>query len=287
MQKYLPPGVKMPTGEGGKPITLLHLTTHSSGLPRMPSNFAPANPGNPYADYWVRRRCMSICRASSSSVIPVKRVYSNLGVGLLGHVLALHAGKSYEQLLLDRICTPLKMCSTRIVFDDSMRRGWRRTHDADGNRVKSWDIPTFAGTGGIRSTAADMLLYAAAEAEITRTDLTPAMELTQKRQREFGKGNDIGMGWMINQKDGYRWHNGQTGGYRTCVNFDPEKHVAVVLLGTTSSDTMDGVAGRLMHACWVKRSSPPGSVRRCLSIRESSIATSASTRSAPWSGPPS
>src|SRR6185369_13989249 len=47
--KFLPASVKMPDFEGA-PITLLDLATYTSGLPRMPSNFAPKDPGNPYID---------------------------------------------------------------------------------------------------------------------------------------------------------------------------------------------------------------------------------------------
>ena len=36
-------------------ITLLDLATQSSGLPRMPTNFTPKNPANPYADYTVQQ----------------------------------------------------------------------------------------------------------------------------------------------------------------------------------------------------------------------------------------
>src|ERR1039458_7013628 len=50
--KYLPADVKMPR-RGGKQITLIDLATHTSGLPRMPSNFAPKDIENPYADYTV------------------------------------------------------------------------------------------------------------------------------------------------------------------------------------------------------------------------------------------
>ena len=56
-QRFLPAGVSMPTKKGiSKPnedtpqthITLEHLATHTSGLPRMPrSNFSPADPLNP------------------------------------------------------------------------------------------------------------------------------------------------------------------------------------------------------------------------------------------------
>jgi CubicO group peptidase (beta-lactamase class C family) len=47
---YLPEGVTAPEYEG-KSITLLDLATHTSGLPRMPDNFHPKDPSNPYADY--------------------------------------------------------------------------------------------------------------------------------------------------------------------------------------------------------------------------------------------
>src|SRR5690606_11930309 len=50
MQKYLPKSAKdqltNPTN-----ITLEHLATHTSGLPRLPDNMQPADIANPYADY--------------------------------------------------------------------------------------------------------------------------------------------------------------------------------------------------------------------------------------------
>ena len=48
VQKYLPDSVKVPQ-RSGKQITLIDLATHTSGLPRMPENFRPAAPDNPYA----------------------------------------------------------------------------------------------------------------------------------------------------------------------------------------------------------------------------------------------
>ena len=50
--KYLPADVKVPE-RNGHAITLEDLATHTSGLPRMPTNFTPKDPANPYADYSV------------------------------------------------------------------------------------------------------------------------------------------------------------------------------------------------------------------------------------------
>jgi D-alanyl-D-alanine-carboxypeptidase/D-alanyl-D-alanine-endopeptidase len=52
--KYLPPGVKVPE-RNGRQITLEDLSTHTSGLPRLPDNMKPADPANPYADYSVEQ----------------------------------------------------------------------------------------------------------------------------------------------------------------------------------------------------------------------------------------
>jgi CubicO group peptidase (beta-lactamase class C family) len=44
------PDFKIPS-RGGKEITLGDLAAQHSGLPRLPSNFLPRDPANPYADY--------------------------------------------------------------------------------------------------------------------------------------------------------------------------------------------------------------------------------------------
>jgi CubicO group peptidase (beta-lactamase class C family) len=50
--KYLPEHVKMPQ-RSGKLITLLDLSTHSSGLPALPSNLKPKDLRSSYAAYSV------------------------------------------------------------------------------------------------------------------------------------------------------------------------------------------------------------------------------------------
>ena len=52
VQKFLPESVTVPR-KGDRKITLIDLATHTSSLPRMPTNFEPKDPNNPYADYTV------------------------------------------------------------------------------------------------------------------------------------------------------------------------------------------------------------------------------------------
>src|SRR5271163_2425041 len=88
VSKYLPARVKVPE-RNGKKITLQDLSTQSSGLPRMPSNFHPKDDLNPYADYSVEQLYQFLSGYQLKRDIGEKYEYSNLGVGLLGHVLSL------------------------------------------------------------------------------------------------------------------------------------------------------------------------------------------------------
>ncbi len=87
-QKYLPAGVTMPTRDG-KEITLVDLATHTSGLPRLPTNFAPKDPANPYADYTAKQLYQFLSSYQLTRDPGASWAYSNLGFGLLGHLLSL------------------------------------------------------------------------------------------------------------------------------------------------------------------------------------------------------
>ena len=222
----------------------------------MPTNFAPVDPGNPYADYTLKQmyEFLSVLKLQHEPGEECR--YSNLGVGLLGNVLAMRANKDYETLLLDRICDPLKMRNTRIVLNDAMRQKLVPPFDAEGNSLKNWDLAAFAGAGGIRSDVDDMLLYVSAELGLTKTDLAGAMTLTQKRRREFDAGTDIGLGWLIHKESGYHWHNGQTGGYHSFVAFDMDKKVGVVVLCNSAGSIPDLIGTRLMQRLLGKPADP-------------------------------
>ena len=112
--KFLPPDVTVP--ERGRAITLQDLATHTSGLPRLPTNFAPRDFTNPYADYSVAALPVPVRPRADARRRRAILEYSNLGVGLLGHVLARRAGVDYEALVVARIAKPLGLMSTRMTL---------------------------------------------------------------------------------------------------------------------------------------------------------------------------
>ena len=231
--KYLPATVRVPA-RNGRQITLLDLATQSSGLPRLPTNMVPRDSTNPYADYTVEQMYAFLSSYELPREVGETYEYSNLGVGLLGHALALKAGTSYEELVRRRILAPLGMRETAITLTPALRARLAPGHDAEGHVVPNWDLPTLAGAGALRSTVADMLTFLAANLDSSANPLARALRQTHLSRRSAGSATmTIGLAWHILARPGgpsIVWHNGGTGGYRSFAGFDEVRRVGVVVL---------------------------------------------------------
>ena len=240
--KYLPQTVKVPE-RNGKQITLIDLATHTSGLPRMPTNFAPKDANNPYADYSEEQLYQFLAGYQLTRDIGTKYEYSNLGAGLLGLALTRRARMDYEQLVRSRICNPLGMNSTTVTLTPEMKRRLAVGHNQKLEAVENWDIgPATAGAGALRSTANDLLTFLAANLGYTKTPLAPAMAAMLTTRRPTGMPTmEVALGWHIYSGGSKEIveHNGGTGGYRTYMGFDPKSRVGVVVL--SNAETTDGV----------------------------------------------
>ena len=241
VSKYLPNTVTMPTRDG-REIRLLDLATHTSALPRMPTNLSPADIGNPYADYTVVQMYAFLSDCKLTRDIGVKCEYSNLGVGLLGHVLALRAGTDFESLVATRITKPLGMSGTAIALTPDMKKRLAPGHDEALSEVKNWDLPTLAGAGALRSTVNDMLILIEANMGKIKSKLLDAMALQQITRNESEVPNmSMALGWHKLKSFGEEvvWHNGQTGGYHSFIGFDKRRGVGVVVLANAATDIDD------------------------------------------------
>jgi CubicO group peptidase (beta-lactamase class C family) len=248
VQKYLPANVHVPA-RGGKQITLGNLSEQNSGLPRMPDNFHPKDPANPYADYSVQQMYDFVSGYQLTRDPGEKFEYSNLGVGLLGHVLSLSAGQSYEQMEKKRVWDPLGMTRTAITFTPWMKEHLALGHDDKGAVVANWDLPTMAGAGAIRSTTVDMLKFAAANLHPERGKLQQAMAFAHDERASAGGPNvSIGLNWIVLHAgtDTIVWHNGGTGGYRTFIGLEPSRKTAVVVMTNTSGAGADDIGMHLL-----------------------------------------
>ncbi len=248
ISKFLPKTVKTPT-RNGKEITLLDLATHTSALPRLPDNLAPKDIRNPYADYTVGQMYDFLSKYTLTRDIGAVYEYSNLGVGLLGHILSLRAKMSYEDLVKKRILKPLGMKDTTITLSSALRARTAQGFTENGEAASLWDLPTLAGAGALRSTAKDMAKFVAANLNLTKTNLAEAFVAAQKPQRDAGAKMKIGLNWHILQGSTAEiiWHNGGTGGFRSFVGFSPTQKLGIVIL-TNSAESVDDIGVHFLDA---------------------------------------
>ena len=246
--KYLPKNVEMPT-RGGKQITLLDLVTHRSGLPRLPDNMAPKDMNNPYADYSFADLYDFLSSYKLKRDIGAEVEYSNLGMGLLGHILALQSGMNYQELVQQVILSPLGMDDSGIELNPEQLLRFTTGHNVAGEAVAHWDLPVFAGAGALRSTANDMMLYLAANMNLSDAPLTKAMQMSHEMRNEFGTPQmQIGLAWLtkIVGDEKITWHNGGTGGYRSFIGFDQQTRRGVFVL-SNSQDDVDAIGWAILE----------------------------------------
>lgn len=263
IQKYLPKKVKIPRRDG-KQISFLNLSTQFSGLPRMPDNMDFNDPDNPYADYTVDQMYDFLSGHTLARDIGQSYEYSNLAVGLLGHVLSLRAGKTYEELIRERILDPLQMTHSGINLSQEMVERLATGH-VGGQEVANWDLPTLAGAGALRSSAKDMIKFISANIGLSKHSLQKAMDLSHEPRFGIGVPDmKIGLGWHI-RTDGDKeivWHNGGTGGYRSFAGFIKKETLGVVVL-TNSVDDIDDLGFRILEPSFpLKKIKTPVRVHR-------------------------
>lgn len=248
--KYLPAGITVPE-RGGKRITLVDLSTHRSALPRMPSDFAPKQPTNPYPDYPIERLYEFLSGYQLPREIGAEYEYSNLATGLLGHALARRAGMSYEQLLRERVFRPLGMTSTAIALTPELRSRMSVPHTSVFRLAPTPDwtfTDAFAGAGAIRSTVNDMLAFLAAQMGYTRTPLSAAMARMLSVRRDATPDFKVGLAIRVEQRGGTEivWHGGATYGSRCFSGYDPKSRTGVVVLSNYNSGSGIDDIGRFV-----------------------------------------
>jgi CubicO group peptidase (beta-lactamase class C family) len=236
---HLPEGV-IPPGSPLSSITFLDLAAHSSGLPERPGNLPSHDPLNPLADY-TRPLLYEYLKTFKPSRPPGQTFeYSNLGAGLAGVLLSRIYGKSFEELVREKICAPLGMLDTRVTMSESMRRNYAPGHNQKLAPVPAWDVPVLEAAGGLRSTADDLLTYAAANLGLVDSPIRPALLLSHLPRFHVSQAPElfIGLFWNVYNFKEHRYviHAGRSGGFFALILLDPARKTGVVLLSNAEGD---------------------------------------------------
>lgn len=239
VQHYLPDNIEL-DNKAVKEITLLSLANHSSGLPRLPTNMPMSDPQNPYVDYTVEHLARFLTDYQPSRQVGEQHEYSNLGVGLLGHVLQEIDKTDYQTMLMKRVLAPLNMLNTSVVPSSNKSKLLSQGYDIQLQPTKHWQFATMGGAGALYSTSDDMAQYL--QANLAGSPLTEAISLAQTATANFGnKATEIGLGWIIQTMQGHTLtiHNGGTGGYRSFIGMNRKTNKGIVVLANSVFDYED------------------------------------------------
>lgn len=214
--------------------TLEDLATHHAGLSSIPLSMLIRSRGpNPYGKLSEALVFDQLGPKTKRPKRP-KFKYTNLGMGLLGHILERVAGQPYATLVRERLLDPLGLDNTGIGtcgVGCEMVQGFRK-----GKPTPPWTFGALEGCGAMRSTMTDLLSLARSCIEPSSGRVGDAMRVAQEPRRDGPSGEHrIGLGWMI-RSDGSPtgadvvWHNGGTYGASSFFAVNRRRSTAVVAL---------------------------------------------------------
>ena len=217
-------------------ITFKQLATHTSGLPRLPISLSSPSLSlvNPYKDFGKEELEIYLSEKLVLEDVPgVRSSYSNLGFGLLGHLLGMVESSTYEDLLQTKIFQKYQMrksTTNRDIIQVSLIKGL----NDNGDEASNWDMGVHVGAGGILSTVKDLSKFALAQFDDSNKELA----LTRSRHFTVNDNYSVGLAWGLIKTDTgeeWDWHNGGTGGYTSSIILDCKTKNGVILLSNISA----------------------------------------------------
>jgi len=238
---YLPEGVTMPT-YNGTPIRVVHLATHTSGLPRtphadgqnypVPDGYNIYNPYEVYAAEDVYDYLTNYCTLLFEPGTYWE--YSNTGFGLLGHLVGLVNNSTYQAVLQEKIFDELGMNRSSLFLTNDQMTNYSLGYNTEDENVPYFvanDI--FQGAGFIKSTLNDLFKYLEANMGLTETALRNAMDLTHTSQMHQGSMGEQALAWFVQTlADGQTivYSGGDTQGHSSFIGFNKTTSTGVIIL---------------------------------------------------------
>jgi CubicO group peptidase (beta-lactamase class C family) len=280
--RHLPDRVKIPDYDG-RQISFRHLAAQDSGLPWhsddsekilqiTPRELALKKLKNA-ADAYTAEDLYTFLSTHTLSTAPGTRFqYSNAGMALLGHTMALKAGESYESLVVNRICRPLKMHDTTITLTTEQKARLARGHFANGTPGENVNFQVMASAGSLLSTTNDLLKFLSANLGFTQSELGPLMQEMQViRHSGDPRFGNTAMPWFdeaVYQPPGAELlaHGGGGFGYLAFMGFDKKKRRGVVILSNQMAVNPSGVGWTILQGMPLTRENISYLVREIVGV---------------------
>lgn len=217
----------------GDDITIHHLLTHTSGLPRDGKYSGTL-------EVPLEENVSYISKYTLLFEPGEDHMYSNAGYQLLAAIIEKVSGKSYSDYINENIFVPLGMDTSRCGVDasyaDDQSIGYK-IETGEPVRQSIYNFSCITGSGNIYSTAEDLYKYDRGLYDKLLTEES----LSKIFSPQFGNWkNGYGYGWEITERNGHKKisHGGNIGGggYVSLMIKYPEDDYVLIFL-TNNSDT--------------------------------------------------
>ncbi len=238
------PGVRLGAADLGDHVTVVHLLTHTSGIDG--DIFTDTGRG----DDCVERYVGLLGRACSAFPPGGAYSYCNSGWVVLGRIIEVLDGRSWDESLRERLCGPLELTQTVTLPEQAILYRAAVGHRAGGARVRAWNLPRSVGPAGLITSAAhDLLTFVRLHLDggflpngkrLLSEASVAAMQQPRAVIPDFSTpGSTIGLGWRA-----YHWaghtiigHDGDTVGQSAYLRVDPQARIAACLLTNSAEST--------------------------------------------------
>jgi len=223
-------------------ITLRHLLTHTSGLPRELDVLYWDDMRFPDHDMFVR------LFQEAATILPreTEFKYSNVAFSVLGDVVSNVSGESYPDYVKTHILVPLEMNATEVLPAKdmpSLATGYKFRRAGFARDVEPFmDLRGMVSCGNIASTVEDLAKFLslqfrvgiASEAQILKGATLAEMQRVQWLDTTWQSGH--GLGWQIARvADRVRInHGGYVNGYTSSISASVGEKFGVIVLANAN-----------------------------------------------------
>jgi CubicO group peptidase (beta-lactamase class C family) len=223
-------------------ISIRRTLTHSAGLPRESDSTYWAGP-----EYAFPTTSQIQDRLSSQRTLyPSGHYfqYSNLGMAILGEVVASASGRSWSDVVHDDILAPLDMTSTFTSVRKAHATGFlaagyaARRGSPDRVRLGLFDAEGIGPAAGMASSANDLAAFARWQLRLRSDGGDEVLRAATLREMQRVHWTDPdwettwGLGFSVVKRDGSTWarHAGNCPGYYTEFGVLPKEELGIVVL---------------------------------------------------------
>jgi CubicO group peptidase (beta-lactamase class C family) len=221
--------------ESWRGITILHLLTHTSGIPDVEDGKLDLR-----RDY-SEEELAALFQTFALEFAPGTRWnYSNTGYILLGIVVRKVSGRFYGDLLAERVFKPLGMHATRIISEADIVPNRAAGYQLERGELRNqdWVAPALNTTadGSLYLTLQDLITWDAALRAGKVLSAASWRAVYEPVQLASGKPYPYGFGWAVEKRNGrlLHHHSGSWQGFKTYIARYIDDDFTVIVLANVA-----------------------------------------------------